>query len=373
MKDLIQCRQEIDEIDEQLIKLFEKRMKVSQDVITYKIKNDMPIFQLDREKQVIEKNVNRIQNEELRKYAHLFVQDMMNISKSYQATFLSQNISYDFKEPCFQDCMIGYQGVPGSFSEMALEAFFDEGIQRKHYHDFEDVFQALKNGDIDYGVVPIENSSTGAINDNYDLIRDYGFYIVGEQSLPISHHLLGVKGAKLEDITDVYSHSQGILQCKEFLHQYSHISCHEYVNTAVSAQYVSSQNDPTKAAIASKKAAEIYHLDILQEDIQNVKTNRTRFIVFGKSLEKMKDANYVSIVFTTKHEVGALYQVMKIINDYQINMARIESRPLKDTPWEYYFYVDFEGDLSQTSIVNAIEDIKAHTLTLRVLGNYIKK
>ncbi len=373
MKDLLQCRQEIDEIDEQLIQLFEKRMSVAKDVVMYKIDKDMPIFQSDREKQVIEKNINRIQNEQLKKYAHFFIQDMMNISKSYQATFLSQNVFYDLKEPGFKNCIIGYQGVPGSFSEQALESFFDEHIDRKNYHDFEDVFIALKDGDIDYGVVPIENSSTGAINDNYDLIRDYGFYIVGEQSLSIAQHLLGIKGTSVQEITDVYSHPQGILQCKDFLHQHSYIQPHEYVNTALSAQYVSCQNDKTKAAIASKKAAKLYGLDVIKENIHHLKTNTTRFIVFGKELEKMKDASYVSIVFTTKHEVGALYQVMKIINDYQINMARIESRPLKETPWKYYFYVDFEGNLNQTSIVNAIEDMKAHTNTLRVLGNYIKK
>lgn len=373
MKDLETCRKEIDAIDQQIIQLFEQRMNVAKDVVTYKMAHDMPIFQSVREQQVIEKNINRIQNHELKDYAKLFVQDVMNISKSYQASFLPTVDVYDLKEPRQEHIVVGFQGVPGSFSEHALESYFSKETIRRHYEQFEDVFKALKNDEIDYGVVPLENSSTGAINDNYDLIRDYGFYIVGEQSISISQHLLGIKGSHIEDLTDVYSHPQGILQCTRYLSQHPSIQTHEYANTATAAKFVAEEQNSHFGAIASKKAAELYRLEILQENIQNVKSNSTRFIVFSKQLETRYDATCVSIVFTVKHEVGALYQVMKIINDHQINMLRIESRPLKETPWEYYFYVDFEGNLENHSIVQALEDMKAHTNTLRILGNYTKK
>lgn len=373
MKDLKTCREEIDLIDQQMIELFEKRMNVAKDVVTYKLAHHMAIFQSDREKQVLEKNAARIQNEELRSYAKLYVQDVMNISKSYQSSFIPSSHIYQLKEPHFDHAVVGFQGVQGSFSEHALETFFHKNTQRKNYYYFEDVFKALQNDEIDYGVVPLENSSTGAINDNYDLIRDYGFYIIGEQSLSISQHLLGIKGATLQDITDVYSHPQGILQCSQFLSQNPSMVPHEYANTATAAKYVGQEKNIHLAAIASSKAASVYHLEILQENIQDIKSNSTRFIIFSKSLEIVKDASCVSIVFTIKHQVGALYQIMKIINDHMINMLRIESRPLKDTPWEYYFYVDFEGNLENESIVRALEDMKAHTSTLRILGNYIKK
>lgn len=373
MKDLKICREEIDAIDKQMIELFEKRMTVAKDVVTYKLAHDMPIFQSEREKQVIEKNINRIQNDELKTYAQLYVQDMMNISKSYQASFMPIQKTYDLQEPHFEHIVVGFQGVPGSFSENALETYFGKDTKRKNFQQFEDVFKALQNDEIDYGVVPLENSSTGAINDNYDLIRDYGFSIVGEQSLSIAQHLLGIKGSHIEDLTDVYSHPQGILQTSLFLSEHSHIHPHEFANTATAAKYVAQQKNPHLGAIASRKAAELYDLDILQENIQNVKSNSTRFIIFSKQLERVKDATCVSIVFTVAHKVGALYQVMKIINDYQINMLRIESRPLIDTPWEYYFYVDFEGSLENQNILLALEDMKAHTSTLRVLGNYAKK
>lgn len=373
MKDLETCRKEIDEIDQQIIELFEKRMNVAKDVVTYKLAHDMPIFQSKRENQVIEKNVSRIKKEELKPYAELYVQDMMNISKSYQASFIPVRTAYELKEPCFDHIVVGFQGVPGSFSENALESYFGCHTKRKNFPQFEDVFKALQNDEIDYGVVPLENSSTGAINDNYDLIRDYGFCIVGEQNLSIAQHLLGIQGSSIEDLTDVYSHPQGILQTSLFLSEYPNIQPHEFANTATAAKYIAEQKNPHLGAIASKKAAELYHLDILQENIQNVKSNSTRFIIFGKQLEKVKEASCVSIVFTVAHKVGALYQVMKIINDHQINMLRIESRPLKNTPWEYYFYVDFEGHLEKKSILLALEDMKAHTSTLRVLGNYAKK
>lgn len=373
MKDLDTCRKEIDEIDQQMIQLFEKRMNVAKDVVTYKLANDLEIFQAARENQVVEKNKERISQDILLPYAELFIRDMMNISKSYQASFVPINQIYDLKEPKTKDIVIGFPGVHGSFSEQAAKMYFGKETTRTSYDNFDDVFQALENDEIDYGVVPLENSSTGAINDNYDAIRDYGFFIVGEQSLSISQHLLGIKGSCIKDLKEVYSHPQGLLQSSEYLSKHSYIKQKEFVNTATAAKFVSQENNPHLAAIASIDAAHLYNLDVLQENIQNIKNNSTRFIVFSKHLEKDNQASCVSVVFTITHQVGALYQIMKIINDHQINMLRIESRPLKQTPWEYYFYVDFEGNLEKESIILVLEDMKAHTSTLRVLGNYSKK
>lgn len=348
-------------------------MNVAKDVITYKLAHNMEIFQSHRELQVIEKNTKRIHNDDLKDYAKTFIQDMMNISKSYQASFIPPQNIYQLIPARYENIVVGYPGVTGSFSESALDAYFGSETKRKNYEHFDEVFEALKNDEIDYGVVPLENSSTGAINDNYDAIRDYGFFIVGEQSLSISQHLLGLPGSSLEDLREVYSHPQGLLQSRQFLSEHAWMKQREYANTSLAAQYVANEKDPTKAAIASDKAAQLYGLEILQENIQNLKTNSTRFIIFGKHLETSKDVSHVSIVFTLKHEVGSLYQVMKVINDHHINMLRIESRPLKATPWEYYFYVDFEGNLENQNIILALEDMKTHTITLRVLGNYAKK
>lgn len=373
MKNLEICRKEIDEIDQQMIKLFEQRMNVAKDVVTFKLANNLEIFQADRETVVIEKNKKRISQDILKPYAELFMRDMMNISKSYQASFVPIHNKYELFESQRKDIVVGFPGVPGSFSEQAVKEYFGEITKRTSYHNFDDVFMALKNDEINYGVVPLENSSTGAINDNYDAIRDYGFFIVGQQSLSISQHLLGVKGSCIEELREVYSHPQGLLQSSEFLLKHAYMEQKEYMNTATAAKYISQQGNPQLAAIASMDAAKLYHLDILAANIQNIKNNSTRFIIFSKHLEKDEQASCVSVVFTVTHQVGALYQIMKIINDHQINMLRIESRPLKQTPWEYYFYVDFEGNLEKESIILALEDMKAHTSTLRVLGNYAKR
>ena len=244
-----------------------------------------------------------------------------------------------------------------------------EGINYPH---FEDVYQALEKGEIDYGVLPLENSSTGAINDNYDLLTQYSFYIVGEQSITIDQNLLGIKGATLEDIKDVYSHVQGLKQTSEFLNAH-HIEGHDYLNTAAAAKYISEAQDKHIGAIASTEAAKLYNLDIIAKAIQNDQSNHTRFIIIARQYEIRPSANRISMVFTVNHEVGALYEVMRVVKEHNINMARIESRPLPLSPWEYYFYLDIDGNLNQDHVQRALQEIKTYTNTFRMIGNYERK
>ena len=371
MKDLETCRKEIDEIDGQLIDLFEKRMGVSKDVVKYKVAHGMKIFQKEREIQVINKNLARVKNKVLINYVRNFVMNNMNLSRAYQAS-LMPNSPLKIEAPKREGITVGYQGVPGSFSSQAMRAYFGGDVASKNYERFEDVFVAMRDGEIDYGVVPLENSSTGAINDNYDLITKYGFFIVGEQSLYIAQNLLGIKGAKAEDIKEVYSHPQGLLQTSKYLDAH-HIRKHRYLNTAAAAKLVAENGDPQIGAIASTEAAKLYDLDVLAPSIENDKSNHTRFIVFGKNLESQIDAERISMVFTLRHEVGSLYEVMRIIKDHFINMARIESRPLPGNPWEYYFYVDIDGNLGDYNILAALQELKAFTYSFRLLGNYERK
>ena len=375
MKTLEQCRNEIDEIDQQLIQLFEKRMNVAKDVVSYKIANGLQIFQPDREKAVIEKNVARINNPQLKKYGHKFIQEMMNLSKDYQADFIPNHINLNPVFPLKHDqsLYVGFQGVDGAFSKQALETYFLKEVKVKNYDQFEDVFIALKNEEIQYGIVPIENSSTGAINDIYDLIRDYGFYIVGEENILITQNLLGLENTDINKVKEVYSHPQGLAQSSAFLNETSWKRI-PYLNTAMSAKLVAQLKDPTKVAIASIKAAELYGLKVLKDNIQNDKNNDTRFIVIGKQLESMPDyETRIHIVCTLKHEVGSLYKMLEIIKDYELNMVRIESRPLTQKPWEYYFYIDFDGNLKQEQVQRALEKMKQHAKTLRILGAFKAK
>lgn len=370
MKDLQQCRKEIDEIDQQIMQLFEQRMNISKSVVEYKIANHLEIFQPDREIEVIQKNINRLENPHLEDYARCFVQDMMTVSKSYQSDLLPLKHDEQVKTEFIQNPVVGYQGVDGAFSQSAVENFFGEGTKNIGYPEFEDVYIALENGDIDYGVLPIENSLTGSINDNYDLIRKYGFYIVGETAVPVSQCLMALPGTKMEDIKKVYSHPQGLAQSSEFFFQHRDMEPMPYKDTAMAARYVERTQDKTKAAVASPLAAKLYHLEILQKNIQNDKSNMTRFMIISKELISKDDNDKVSVIFTLPHQVGALYNMLQIIQQSKINLVRIESRPIKTQNWQYYFYIDFEGNMNEERVMRALTKMKANCHTLRILGNY---
>ena len=207
------------------------------------------------------------------------VVEAMMASKSYQSDLLPLELDKNIKTEFKKDPLVGYQGIAGAFSQSAVENFFGEGTRNIGYKDFEDVYVALENGEIDYGVLPIENSLTGSINDNYDLIRKYGFYIVGETAVNVSQCLMALPGTKIEDIRQVYSHPQGLAQSSEFLYQHRYIEQRPFQDTAMAAKYVMDSKDPTKAAIASPLACKLYGLEMLKENVQNKKNNRTRFMV----------------------------------------------------------------------------------------------
>lgn len=265
--------------------------------------------------------------------------------------------------------VIGFQGVNGSYSEEALITYFGEKAEKKAFEEFEDVFIALENEEIKYGVLPIENSSTGAIKEVYDLLIKYGFYIVGEQCTDIKHMLVARDGVKLEQIEEVYSHSQGFEQCTQFLKNFSWKKV-PYYNTAISAKLVSEDTKGNKAAIASLRAAKEYRLNVLCNNISNKKTNTTRFIVVGKKLEKKNPSDLISICFSLEHKAGALYEVIKLFAEKGINLLKIESRPKGEEPWRYIFFMDFEGNMENEGINQLIEELIKLCLSFKLLGVY---
>lgn len=363
-------RSKIDEIDKKIIELFEERMELVKNIGRYKEENNLPIFNEDRERKVIEKNILYIKNDSLKTYGEKLIQSIMDISKEYQCEeFFSAPKETQIKKIEENESLkVGYPGVEGSFSEEALLKYFGEECNRKNYEEFESVFEGLKNEEIDYGVLPIENSSTGAVNEVYDLIRKYGFYIVGEEYISIAQHLLVYSDAEIEDIREVHSHNQGLKQSSKFLKNYPEWKQIPNCNTAVSAKLIMESKDITKAAIASKRASEIYNLKILKEDINNEKSNKTRFIIIGRELEKSKDK--ISVIFTLENKVGSLFNVLKFINDYGLNMVKIESRPMGDEPWKYFFYLDFQGDLETSSVKTVLALIEKNSSYYKLLGAY---
>jgi chorismate mutase/prephenate dehydratase len=264
---------------------------------------------------------------------------------------------------------VAFYGVPGAFCEQALFDYFPNDVTPISNPKFQDVFKTLENEDVPYAVLPIENSSTGPVSEIYDLLNQSPYYIVGETFVKAEQNLLGTKEATLETIKEVYSHPQAIEQSKPFLDQYNW-NIVPYYSTAQSAAYVKELNDPSFAAISSKKAAELYNLKILKPNINYNSTNTTRFVILGKNLKINSACNKISVVLSTEHKAGALYNVLRNFADYNINLLKIESRPVVHTPWEYYFYIDFEGNLNNKNIKESIELMKKDCAYFKLLGNY---
>lgn len=368
-------RKEIDNIDSEITRLFEKRMNVVLKVAEYKKLNNLPIFHKGREDAVIKKNINRLENKDYEREIEKFFNGLMEVSRELQARKLNrEKDAFTFKKrDISKEDVIGFLGPQGSFSEEAFLKYFGEDNKSIAYEEFEDVFIALKNGDIDYGVLPVENSSTGGINEVHDLLIKYGFYIIGEESIRIDQHLIGIHGANINDITEVYSHPQGFSQTSEFLKLYDNLKLIPYHNTAISAKLIKDLNDKNKAAIASSRAAKIYDLDIIKEEINNIKSNYTRFIIIGKELLKEENANKISVVFSLEDKSGTLYRLLRYFAENNINMIRIESRPIKNENWKYFLYIDFEGNLENTEVVKTLKSIEESSEYFRVLGWYKKR
>lgn len=359
-------RNQIDKIDASLVSLFEKRMETVLKVAEYKKVNGIAILNQGREEAVIKKNLDIVKNKDLYSEVEEFFKSVMGISREFQDRTLNKSQVV----PADKNLTVGFYGVTGSFSEQALKEYFGEKVDTKEISEFEDIFLELKYSKINYGVIPIENSSTGAISEVYDLLKKYDFYITGEKYLKISQNLMGIKGSTLGNIKEVYSHPQGLEQSMEFLKGYKQWKLVPYKSTAKSAELVKNSNNKTLAAIASTKAAEIYDLEILQKNVNSNATNMTRFVVIGKEMESTSESNKTSLVLSTTHKVGSLCHVLKHFAENNINLMKIESRPIKDMPWEYFFYIDFQGNINEDKIIHAIELIKNNSRYFKILGNY---
>lgn len=364
---LLKYRDEIDAIDKELIALFEKRMNIVSEIATYKKENKLPIFNKKREEEVIKKNISRITDETLSKHTEEMLHCLMDVSKKYQQEKIGLVENPLSKAKSLN---LGFQGVHGSFSEEALINYFGDIYETVNYEDFEDLFQGLKYKSIDYGIVPIENSSTGSINQIYDLLKKYGFYIVGETRIKVEQNLLAIKGTTLKDIKCIYSHPQGFEQSSEFIKTLKDVTLIPYHNTGISAKYVHDCEDISKSAIGSKRAGKLYNLEILKENINNNIENYTRFIIIGRDFETNELCNKITILLALPNELGSLYKKLKVFFDEKINMNKIESRPIGDGSFNYFFYIDIDGNIDDDNLKKAISKIEQSTQEFRLLGAY---
>lgn len=367
-EELAALRGRIDEIDAGILPLFEKRMEAASQIADIKCKNNLPVQDEGREQAVVEKARGMV-NEALEGEATLLVRTMMALSREYQHRLLFAGPAPALPAPAkrrTEGVCCAYQGVPGAWGEQAAMVLFPEAALQS-LGDFEDVFVAVKQGEADYGVVPIENSKTGAIGEVYDLLRKYGCYIVGSTVVPIKQCLLAPQGASVRGMRQVLSHPEGLKQCGRYLreHAWEQVACR---NTAAAAQTVAEAGDKSQAAIASRRAAELYGLEILQADIMDAADNQTRFVVIAAQPEYDREDGLISATFSTRHRSGALCETLLPFVAGGLNLNRIESRP--GTGGSYRFFVEIEGNIYDERVVAALSQAAGASEYFEVLGCY---
>ena len=378
MSQLDELRDRIDTIDAQLTALFLQRMEVTEQVGRWKQANGIPVLDTAREREVLAKKAALTDDPARKDDVTTLYEAIMAISRRQQRKLLNEAGNQDYKRiraaldnvrsPLAAPRVL-YQGEPGAYAEEAAARFFGEEVARSHVATWEAVFRALKRGEADYGVVPIENSSTGSINQVYDLLAEYGAYIVGEQTVKVDHCLAAPAGASLERITTVYSHEQGLLQCADYLKGRGW-TCVPRLNTAESAQFVSRSGEPGQAAICSPRAARLYGLEILAEHLNANDHNYTRFVIVSPVPEHRAGSDKVSVLFTLPHRTGSLHAFMTIFAVNGLNLMKLESRPIVGRSWEYLFFADFIADLTAPSMDGVLLELTQTAEGFRVLGNY---
>lgn len=376
MPDLQELRKQIDEIDDAMVSLFEKRMSIAEQVANYKIETGKPVFDEAREQEKLQSLGEKTHTSFNCCGIQQLYQQIMSISRKRQYQLLQ---AYDPKDLAGftsvtklekKDARVIYQGVEGAYSHAASIAFFGNEGNCRHVDTWKDAMEAIKNGSADYAVLPIENSTAGIVQDNYDLLTQYDHVIVGEQLVPCQHVLMGLPGTELCEIQHVYSHPQALMQCRDFLNAHPDWNIHPYRNTAKAAKKVAQEQDRSQAAIASPYAAEYFHLSVLQEGIYSNPGNSTRFIIVSKQKIYCKDAKKISVSFELPHTSGSLYSSLSHLIYNGLNMTKIESRPVLSQNWEYRFFVDFEGNLNDSAVKNALRGLENEVQNLRIHGNY---
>lgn len=376
MRDLKELRDQIDQIDRQLATLYQSRMQITSEVAEYKIATGKKILDKERENAKLEAMTALAESSFDRHGIRELFEQIMATSRKRQYQLLTERGIYDktdFEEIeslDYRNAKIVFQGVEGAYSQLALKEYFGADADSYHVDTWRDAMEAIRTGEADYAVFPIENSSAGIVSENYDLMVEYNNCIVGEQIIKIDHALIGMPETELSDITDIYSHPQALMQCAKYLENHREWERHSLKNTAMAAQKVREDGRGHQAAIASSLTAEIYGLKVLDECIQDNLTNETRFIIVTGRRVFVKNASKISVCFEIPHESGSLYHTLSHFIYNGINMNHIESRPVQGKNWEYRFFVDFDGNLNDAAVQNALRGLSEEAIYLKILGNY---
>ncbi len=362
-------RAKISDVDLSMVSLFEQRMKTTDEVAKLKQQYGKNVLDAKREEDVILRATEQLTDKSLSQATKEFFRAIMDISKKNQRKLL------EFAQPSktrfadVKNARVGYLGIVGSYSHIAATDSFTNDAVFVNYQSFDAILEGLKNDEVEYAMLPAENTQTGSVALAIDALARYGYYIVGEKLLPVAHALLGVCGAKLGDITKVYSHPEPLAQCSEFLSD--KYEAYSSLSTAHAAKTVAQMGDINAACIASEQSAKIYGLHVLKKDIQNEDTNTTRFVVVAKAPYKGEDCNKTSIVIMLLHKPRALYEMLEVFSG--VNILKLESRPIKDRQFEYQFHIDFEGCIYDEQIEKMLERVKQKAAGYTYLGCYPKE
>lgn len=352
-------RKKINKIDEQMAKLFEKRMQVSKEIADYKRYHSLPVLDKNREMQLIENNSKFVNDNIIREYYINFLKNTMELSKNYQARLM-------------QGVKVAYAGVEGAFAHIAAKKMFPDA-KYISYPDFSKAYKSCENGECDVCVLPLENSYAGDVGLVLDLMFSGSLFINQIFELEVVHNLLGKKGTTKKDIKTVISHPQALAQCSEYISN-NNLQTLEAQNTAIAAKLVSEQKDISLGAIASSENAQLYNLEIIETKINTSNNNTTRFGAFSKCANINKNTEssneHSIIMFTVKNEAGALAETLKIIGSYGFNMRSLRSRPMKNLVWNYYFYVELEGNANSNEGKKMLKELQTYCDKLKVVGQY---
>ena len=353
------ARKIINEVDAEMAKLFEKRMEAVKAIAQYKAERGLPILDEAREEEVIRVNSSKVTDDELREFYVNFLRGNMAVSRSYQSRIVS-------------GMRVAYSGTEGAFAHIAACKLYPTA-QKISYGDFTSAYRAVESGECDIAVLPVENSYNGEVGQVTDLMFSGSLYINAMFDLPVTQDLLANDGVKIEDITEVVSHPQAFGQCADYINRHN-FTRREFVNTAIAAKWVKESGSRTTAAIASREAAEIFGLSVLDHDINASRNNSTRFAVFSRTCAcQGKNGKIHSILlFTVPNEAGALARAIDVIGAHGFNMITLRSRPMKELLWQYYFYVELEGNVQGESGEALIKSLANCCDKIKLVGTYKK-
>lgn len=359
MSEFQKARETINKVDKEMARLFEMRMDAAKVVATYKQKNGLPVDDFARENEIIERNTEYIQNEDY---------------KSYYVNFLKKNIklSKNLQHRLLEGMTVAYSGVEGAFANIAAQRIFPSA-RCLPYADFKTAYRAVEKGECDCVVLPIENSFNGDVGNVLDLAFFGSLYINGVYEAEVVQNLLGVKGASLSDVRKVISHPQALGQCATYIEKHN-FETENAVNTAIAAKSVAEMNDKSIAAIGSVKAAEQFGLQVLSEKINDSGANTTRFAVFSRSYRNPtpSDERFI-MLFTVKNTAGSLGEAISVIGQHGFNLKALKSRPTKELVWDYFFYVEGEGNINSEQGKAMLTQLKECCSNLKIVGSYEKE